>query len=164
MGPSETSGQHPLVDVLDLCGNLSLVFTTSGLPAIVIASELLTRHLVRAWQLVYLNLLDLLDNHLDVLTITSLVVLSMETSSDFCNLLIISSSSQRDFSTSFSSTPGTSSVWPNSCSFQPAVTLSQLELICHHFHQLGNTSFSNVITRIGFSDSRILPSPIARTI
>ena len=51
-------------------------------------------------------------------------------------------------------------MWPNPRSFQPAVTLSQLELICHHFHQLGNTSFSKLITRIGFWDSRILPSPL----
>ena len=71
-----------------------------------------------------------------------------------------SSSSSGDFSTSFSSTPRTSSVWRNPCSFQPAVTLSQLELICHHFHQLGNTSFSNLITRIGFWVSRILLSPL----
>ena len=71
-----------------------------------------------------------------------------------------SSSSSGDFATSFSSTRGTSSVWRNPCSFQPAVTLSQLELICHHFHKLGNTSFSNLITRIGFWDSRILPSPL----
>ena len=51
-------------------------------------------------------------------------------------------------------------MWRNPCSFQPAVTRSQLELICHHFHQLGNTSFSNLTTRIGFRDSRILPSPL----
>ena len=44
--------------------------------------------------------------------------------------------------------------------FFSAVTLSQLELISHHFHQLGNTSFSNLITRIGFWDSRILTSPL----
>ena len=68
------------------------------------------------------------------------------------------SSSSGDCSISFSSTPGTSSAWPNPRSFQLAVTLSQLELICHHFHQLENTSFSNLITRIGFSDSQILPS------
>ena len=93
-------------------------------------------------------------------TITSLVVLSTETSTDFYDLLMTSSSSSGDFSTSFSSTRGTPSVWRNPCSFQPAVTLSQLELICHHFHQLGNTSFSNLITRTGFWDSRILPSPL----
>ena len=91
-------------------------------------------------------------------TITSLVVLSTETSIDFCNLLMTLSSSSGDCSISFSSTPGTSSAWPNPRSFQLAVTLSQLELICHHFHQLGNTSFSNLITRIGFSDSQIFPS------
>ena len=91
--------------------------------------------------------------------ITSLVVLSTETSIDFCDLLMTSSSSSGDFSTSFSSTCGTSVGW-NLCSFQPAVTLSQLELICHHFHKLGNTSFSNLITRIGFWDSRILPSSL----
>ena len=44
--------------------------------------------------------------------------------------------------------------------FFSAVTLSPLELISHHFHQLGNTSFSNLITRIGFWDSRILTSPL----
>ena len=66
--------------------------------------------------------------------ITSLAVLPTETSIDFCNQLITSSSSSSvDSSTSFSSTP-------NPRSFQPAVTIS-LELICHHFHQLGNTSF-----------------------
>ena len=75
-----------------------------------------------------------------------------------------SSSSSGDFSTSFSSTRGTSSVWRNPCSFQPAVTLSQLELICYHFHQLGNTNFSNLITRVGFWDSRILPSPLLTTL
>ena len=93
-------------------------------------------------------------------TITSLVVLTTETSIDFCDLLMTSQSSSGDFSTSFSSTPETSSVWRNPCSFQPAVRLSQLELICHHFHQLGNTNFSILITRIGFWDSRILPSPL----
>ena len=54
-------------------------------------------------------------------TITSLVVLSTETSIDFCNQLMTSTSSSGDF-------------------------LPQLELICHHFHKLGNTSFSNLIT------------------
>ena len=93
-------------------------------------------------------------------TITSLVVLSTETSIIFCNQLMTSSSPSGDVSTSFSSTRGTSSVWRNPCFFQPAVTLSQLDLIYHHFHQLGNTSFSNLITRIGFWDSRILPSPL----
>ena len=93
-------------------------------------------------------------------TITSLVVLSTETSIDFCNLLMTSSSSSGDFSTSSSSTPWTSSVWPNPFSCQPAVTLSQLELICHHYHQFGYTGFSNLLTRIGFSDSQILPSPL----
>ena len=71
-----------------------------------------------------------------------------------------SSSSSGAFSTSFSSTRGTSSVWRNPCSCQPAATLSQLELICHYFHQLGNTSFTYLITRTGFRDSRILPSPL----
>ena len=93
-------------------------------------------------------------------TITSLVVLSTETSIDFYDLLMTSSSSSGDFSSFFSRLRGTSSVWRNPCSFQPAVTLAQLELICHHFHQLGNTSFSNLISRIGFWDSRILPSPL----
>ena len=93
-------------------------------------------------------------------TITSLVVLSTETSIDVYDLLMTLSSSSGNFFTSFSSTRGTSSVWRNPCSFHPAVTLSQLELICHHFHQLGNTSFSNLITRIGFWGSRILPSPL----
>ena len=83
-------------------------------------------------------------------TITSLVVLSTETSIDFYDLQMTSSSSSGDFSTSFSSTRGTSSVWRNPCSLQPAVTLSQLELICHHFQQLGNTSFSYLTTRTGF--------------
>ena len=91
-------------------------------------------------------------------TITSMVVLSTETSIDFYDLLMTSSSSSGDFSTS--STPWTSSVWPNPCFSQPAVTPSQLELICHHYHQLGNTSFSNLSTRIGFSDSQIVPSPL----
>ena len=45
-------------------------------------------------------------------------------------------------------------------SIQPAVPLSHLELICHHFHHLGNTSFSILITRTGFWDSRILPSSL----
>ena len=92
-------------------------------------------------------------------TITSLVVLSTETSIDFYDLLMTSSLSSGDFSTSFSSTCGTS-VWRNRCSFQPAVTLSQLEQICHHFYQLCNTSFSNLSTRSGFLDSRVLPSPL----
>ena len=127
---------------------------TSELPANVIASQLLIRHLIRKFQLVYLNLLDLLDNHLDVLHDH---LLGMEISIDFCNLLMTPSSG--DFSTSFSSTPWTSCVWPNPCSFQPAVTLSQLELICH-LRQLGNTSFSIFLTRIGFLDSQILLSPL----
>ena len=53
--------------VLDMCGNLSLVFSTSKSRAVVIASQLLIRHLIRELQLEYLNLLDLLDYHLDVL-------------------------------------------------------------------------------------------------
>ena len=61
------AGQHALVDVLDLRGNLSLEVSTSETPPIVIASQLLIRHLIRELQLVYLNLLDLLDYHLDVL-------------------------------------------------------------------------------------------------
>ena len=97
-------------------------------------------------------------------TITSLVLPSTETSIDFYDLLITSSSSSGDFSTSFSSTRGTSSVWPNPCSFQPAVTISQLELICHHLHQLGNTGFSNLITRTGFRGFSDSSFSIARTI
>ena len=54
-----TWNSNALVDVL--------VFSTSELPAIVIASRLLIRQLIRELQLVYLNLLDLVDNHLDVL-------------------------------------------------------------------------------------------------
>ena len=75
-----------------------------------------------------------------------------------------SSSSYGEFSTSFSSTRETSSVWRNPCSFQPAVTLSQLKLICHHFHQLGNTNFfqfDNSHWILRFSDSSF---SIARTI
>ena len=88
------------------------------------------------------------------------MVLSTETSIDFCDLLMTSSSSSGEFST----TRGTSSVWRNPCSFQLAATLSQLELICHHFHQLGNTNFSHLINShwiLGFSDSSF---SIARTI
>ena len=103
----------------------------------------------------YLSLLKLLDNHPDVLRDHLLVGLSTETSIDFCNLLMTSSSSSGDCSISFSSTRWTSSVWPNSLSFQPAVTISHLELICHHFDQLSDTSLSSMITRIGFWDSRI---------
>ena len=44
-------------------------------------------------------------------------------------------------------------VRPNPRSFQSAVTLSQLEQICQHFHQIGDTSFSSSITRIVFSGS-----------
>ena len=135
------------------------MFSTSELPAIVIASQLLIRHLIRELQLVYLNLLDLLDYHLDVLH-DHLLGGPFHGDFDFYDLLMTSSASSGDVSTSLSSTRGTSSLWRNPCSFQPAVTLSQLELICHHFHQLGNTSFSNLITRIGFWDSRILPSPL----
>ena len=43
------------------------MFSTSELLAIVIASQLLIRHLIWELQLVYLNLLDLLDNLVDVL-------------------------------------------------------------------------------------------------
>ena len=136
------------------------MFSTSKSPAVVIASQLLIRHLIRELQLVYLNLLDLLDYHLDVLHDHLLGGPFHGDFDRFYDLLMTSSSSSGDFSTSFSSTRGTSSVWRNPCSFQPAVTLSQLELICHHFHQLGNTSFSNLITRIGFWDSRILPSQL----
>ena len=47
--------------------------------------------------------------------------------------------------------------------FQPAVTPSQRELACHHFHQHGafNTSLSTTTTRIEFSDASF---PVARTI
>ena len=65
-----TKDCNALVDVLDLCGNLLLVFSTFELPAIVIASQLHIRHLIRELQLVYLNLLDLMFG-----TITSLVTI-----------------------------------------------------------------------------------------
>ena len=79
---------------------------------------------------------------------------------DFCNQLMTSSSLSGDCSFSLSSTPGTFFCMTESLSFQPAVTLSHPDLICHHFHQIGNTSFFNLLNRIGFWDFRILSSPL----
>ena len=72
--PAETSElsvtslfQHGTARSCRCTGSVWKPLITSESPAIVIASQLLIRHLVRELQLVYLNLLDLLDYHLDVL-------------------------------------------------------------------------------------------------
>ena len=90
-------------------------------------------------------------------TITSLVVLYTETSVDFCVPLMTSLEICLPPSPRLQGLLLCGRILR---SFQPAVPLSHLELICHHFHQLGNTSFSNLITRTGFWDSLILPSPL----
>ena len=106
-----TRDSNALVDVQDLCGNLSMVFSTSERQALVTATQLHIHHLIRELQRVYLNnLLDLLDrpHSLSTIiwrfrTITSLVVLSMETSIDFCNVLMTSSASSSSSSGDLSS-------------------------------------------------------------
>ena len=142
--------------------NLSMAFSTPELQAPVIATQLHIHHLIRELYLVYLNsLLDLLDGQLDVrhatfvkLT-TSLTVLFLKTSIAFFNGLM-TSSSFGDFLTSEAFCV-TESV------FQPAVTSSRRELICHPFISPTRAlnTISTLTTRIGFSDASF---SIARTI
>ena len=128
---------------------------------LVIATQLHIHHLMRELQLVYFSsLLDLLDGHLDVRhaifvkSITSLMVLFLKTSIAFCNVLLTSSSSG-DFPLSFM----TSKTFRVTESFlQPAVTPFQRQLSPTRAFI---TSFSTLITRIGFSDASF---SIARTI
>ena len=88
-----------------------MVFSTSELQALVTATQLHIHHLIRELQLVYHNnLLDLLDrpHSLSTIiwrfrTITSLVVLSMETSIGFCNVLTTLSASSSSSSGDLSS-------------------------------------------------------------
>ena len=77
-----------------------MAFSTPESQALVIVTQLHIQHLIRELQLVYLNsLLDFLDGHLDVRhvvfekLITSLLVLFLETSIAFRNVLMTQSSS-----------------------------------------------------------------------
>ena len=57
-----TRDNNDFVDVLDSCENLSMVFSTSDLQVLVIATQLHIHLLIRELQLVYLDIiLDLLD-------------------------------------------------------------------------------------------------------
>ena len=53
-----TWDSNDFVDVLDLCENRTIVFSTSESQAFVIATQLHIHHLIRELQLVYINLLD----------------------------------------------------------------------------------------------------------
>ena len=145
------NGTATLLSMYWLCANVSLVFSTSELPAFVIASQLHIRYKIREWQLVYLNLHDLLYNHLDFLHDRHL---GGPVHGDFesCNLLT-SASSSGDLSTSFSSTSRTSSVssFFSACcnSFSARTDLSPLSLTWEH--ELVQLDNSHRILR--FSDS-----------
>ena len=134
------SSQHGtatlFVGVLDLGENLSMELSTPELQALVIATRGHIHHLIRELQLMYLNsLLDLLDGHLDVQHVTFVklvtfsVVLFLKTSIAFCNVLMTSSLSGDFLVSSLIS----ETFCVTESFFQPAVTVSQRELICHHF-------------------------------
>ena len=139
-----------------------MAFSTPDLQVLVIATQLHIQHLIRKLQLVYLNsLLDLLDDHLDVRhaifvkLITSLMVPFLKTSIAVFNVLMTSSSSG-DLPLSFLTSE---TFCVTESFFQPAVTSSRRELICHRFHQYGHSTRAFPPCERG-SDSQTLPSPL----